>query len=127
MFFMALDKEQLENTIRQIFGENINTAAYLKKFIDFELKLDIGVVNSGFFDKFRDYIALFDESALEPWSDLHDFIATLFSQIEIRRQEHLVKKIQMIHQLLFNGQPQKDFSFLCFELLMAVLSDNAEL
>lgn len=123
--FMALDKEQLENTIRQIFGESVNCAAYLKKFVDFELEIDTGVVNSNFFEKFRDYIALFDESALEPWVDLYDFIAALFSQIDIRRQEHLVKKIQMIHQLLFSGQPKKDFSFLCFELLMAVLSDNA--
>lgn len=121
---MALDKEQLENTIRQIFGENVNCAAYLKKFVDFELELDTGVVNSNFFEKFRDYIALFDESALEPWVDLHNFIAILFSQIEIRRQEHLVRKIQMIHQLLFSGCPKKDYSFLCFELLMAVLAEN---
>lgn len=123
---MALDKKQLENTIRQIFGENIDCDAYLKKFIDFELKIGVGTVNSSFLEKFRDYIALFDERALEPWTDLHDFITALFSQIEIRRQEHLVKKLQMIHQLLFSTQPKKDYSFLCFELLMAVLSENAD-
>lgn len=122
---MALDKRQLENTIRQIFGENVNCDAYLKKFIDFELKIDIGVVNRSFLEKFGDYIALFDESALEPWVDLNDFIAALFSQIEIRRQEQLVKKIQMIHRLLFSDQPKKDYSFLCFELLIAVLSESS--
>ena len=98
--------------------------AYLKKFIDFELNMDVGKVNNGFFEKFSDYVALFDESALEPWTGIYDYVAALFSGIEIRQQEHLVKKVCMIHKLLFSSQEKKDFSFLCFELLMAVISKN---
>ena len=123
---MALDKMQLENTIKQIFGENVNCDAYLKKFVDFELKIGIGTVNSSFLEKFSEYISLFDENILEPWTDLYEFITALFSQIEIRQQEHLIKKAQMIHQLLFSTQPKKDYSFLCFELLMVVLSENSD-
>lgn len=123
---MALDKMQLENTIRQIFGENVNCDAYLKKFVDFELKIEIGTVNSNFLEKFSEYVSLFDENILEPWTDLYEFITVLFSQIEIRRQEHLIKKAQMIHQLLFSTQPKKDYSFLCFELFMVVLSENSD-
>ena len=44
--------------------------------------------------------------------------------MEIRRQEHLVKKVYTIHKLLFNTGDKKDYSFLCFELLMAVVSEN---
>ena len=124
IMLMALDEEQLDNTIRQIFGERVDCDAYFKKFIDFELKLGIGTVNSGFLEKFHDYAALFDENALEPWTDLSNFIALLFSQIEIRHQEHLVKKVQMIHQLLFGAQPKKDYSFLCFEILLAVIEEK---
>lgn len=125
VLILAIDKAQLTNTIGQIFGDETDHDAYLKKFIDFELKIDAGTVNENFFEKFSDYIALFDENALEPWTELNDFISVLFSQIEIRKQEHLIKKVQMIHQMLFDGQPKKDYSFLCFELLMAVLSENA--
>lgn len=46
--------------------------------------------------------------------------------MEIRRQEHLVKKVHTIHRLLFNEDKKKDYSFLCFELLMAVVSENVD-
>lgn len=124
----ALDKTQLENTIKMIFGADTDCNAYLKKFIDFELTVDVGTVNEGFFKKYSDYVALFDKNALAPWTDINQYISLLFSQIEIRRQEHLVRKIQMIHQLLFGNQSEKkDYSFLCFELLMGILSENADI
>lgn len=122
---MALDKTQLGHTIKKIFGENTDCDAYLQKFIDFELKIDTGIVNESFLDKYSDYITLFDESILEPWTGIHDYIAALFSEMEIRRQEHLIKKVHIIHKLLFGSQNKKDFSFLCFELLMAVLSEKS--
>ncbi len=75
-------------------------------------------------EKYSDYIVLFDESVLEPWTGINDYITALFSGMEIRRQEHLVKKVHTIHQLLFDSQKKKDFSFLCFELLLAVLLDG---
>lgn len=124
VLIMALDKTQLEHTIRKIFGDETDCDAYLKKFIDFELEIDTGTVNDGFFEKYTDYIALFDENALEPWTELYDYITALFSGMEIRRQEHLVKKVYTIHKLLFNTGDKKDYSFLCFELLMAVVSEN---
>lgn len=125
VLLIALDKTQLNSTIKTIFGESTDCDSYLKKFIDFEFRVNVGTVNDGFFKKYSDYVALFDESALEPWADINNYISLLFSQMEIRRQEHLVKKLQMIHQLLFGTQEiKKDYSFLCFELLMGVLSEN---
>lgn len=124
----ALDKAQLENTIKMIFGVDTDCDAYLKKFIDFELTVDVGTVNGGFFKKYSDYVAFFDENALASWADINQYISLLFSQIEIRRQEHLVRKIQMIHQLLFGNQSEKkDYSFLCFELLMGILSEKSNI
>jgi len=123
VLIMAIDKGQLEHTVKKTFGEQTDCGAYLKKFIDFEYKIDTGTVNDSFFEKYRDYVDLFDENALEPWRGINAYIAALFSGIEIRRQEHLVKKIYTIHRLLFGIQEKKDYSFLCFELLMAVLSE----
>ena len=125
VLIMAIDKAQLKHTIKKTFGENTDCDAYLQKFIDFELKIDTGTVNDSFWEKYSDYIALFDESIIEPWTGIHDYIADLFSEMEIRRQEHLMKKVHIIHKLLFGSQEKKDFSFLCFELLMAVLSERS--
>nr|WP_325258508.1 P-loop NTPase fold protein [uncultured Oscillibacter sp.] len=124
VLLMALDKGQLENTVQQIFGKAVDCDAYLKKFIDFELKLDIGKVNNRFLEKYSDYTALFDQTALEPWAEFDRYIALLFSEIEVRRQEHLIQKVKMVHELLFGGQEKKDISFLCFELLMAVFEER---
>ena len=104
---MALDKEQLENTIQQIFGEKIDRDSYLKKFIDFEVKLDIGKVDHNFSEKYSDYIALFDGSKLEPWTEFVEYISLLFSEMEVRRQEHLIKKVKMIHELLFSNEEKR--------------------
>lgn len=124
VLLMALDKGQLENTVQQIFGKAVDCDAYLKKFIDFELKLDIGKVNNRFLEKYSDYTALFDQTALEPWAEFDRYIALLFSEIEVRRQEHLIQKVKMVHELQFGGQEKKDISFLCFELLMAVFEER---
>lgn len=125
VLIMALDKAQLEHIIKKIFGEETDCDAYLQKFIDFELKINTGTVNDSFWKKYNDYITLFDESILEPWTGIHEYISALFSEMEIRRQEHLMKKVHIIHRLLFGLQKKKDFSFLCFELLMAVLSERS--
>lgn len=125
VLIMALDKAQLGHTIKKIFGEDTDCDAYLQKFIDFILKINAGTVNDSFFEKYSDYITLFDESKLEPWSGIHNYIAALFSEMEIRRQEHLMKKVHIIHKLLFGSLKDKDFSFLCFELLLAVLSEKS--
>lgn len=121
----AVDKTQLEHTVKMIFGDHTDCGAYLKKFIDFELEIDIGTVNNNFLTKYSDYVELFDDNLLETWHGLNDYISALFSGIEVRRQEHLVKKIHTIHRLLFSKDEKKDYSFLCFELFMAVMSENS--
>ncbi len=125
VLIMALDKEQLKHTVETTFGAGTDCNAYLQKFVDFELKLSIGTVNDGFLEKYNDYVALFDESILEPWTGIHDYISALFSDMEIRRQAHIVKKLHTIHRLLFSTSRKKDYSFLCFELLLAVMQEKS--
>lgn len=45
---IAIDQKQLENSVKQIFGEKTEASQYLKKFIDFTLKLDKGKMTKGF-------------------------------------------------------------------------------
>lgn len=120
---LAVDKLQLDTTVKQIFGENTNVTTYLKKFINFELTLDVGEIEGSFTERYGDYIALFDETLLETDFSVDKFFAALFSDIEIREQERLMDRIKTIHQMLF-PQEKKDYSFMCFELLWLVFSEQ---
>lgn len=119
---LAVDKLQLDTTVKQIFGENTNVTTYLKKFINFELTLDVGQIEGSFTERYADYIALFDETLLETTFSIDKFFAALFSDIEIREQERLMDRIKTVHQMLF-PQEKKDYSFMCFELLWLVFAE----
>lgn len=121
---LTLDGGQLERTVKCIFGEETDSSEYLRKFIDFEIPIDIGSVNSGFFEKYHEYVSLFDPNLLEPWPEISDYVSALFSKMDMRTQEHLIKKIETIHRLVFKDK-KKDYSYLCFELLMVVFSHMA--
>lgn len=115
---ISIDKEQLSKNIEHIFGEG-STEQYLKKFIQFETELKIGVVSEKFMDKYSDYINLFDKSIM-PFSDsIEEFIQAIFQDIDVRTQEQLVNRAALIHKMLFNEI--KDYSFMCIELLMVIL------
>lgn len=119
---LAVDKLQLDTTVKQIFGENTNVTTYLKKFINFELTLDVGKIEGSFTERYADYIALFDETLLDTNFSIDKYFAGLFSDIEIREQERLMDRIKTVHQMLF-PQEKKDYSFMCFELLWLVFSE----
>lgn len=120
----ALDREQLGHTVERIFGEGTNVGEYLRKFLDFEVTVDIGIVQGNFFKKYESYVSLFDGELLPPWSGIGRYFTELFSEMDIRTQEHLIKKMETIHRLLFSGE-KKDYSYLCFEILMAVYNHYA--
>ena len=115
----ALDGEQLGHTVERIFGEGTNCREYLRKFLDFEVMVDVGIVQGDFLKKYDSYASMFDSKLLPPWTGLGRYFTELFSEMDIRTQEHLIKKMETIHRLLFRGE-KKDYSYLCFELLMAV-------
>lgn len=121
---LAIDRIQLNHTIESIFGIDCDKEAYLKKFINLEISLDIGTVNSNFSEKYRDFIALFDETMLHTRIPLDDYFSALFEYLPIRAQERLMEKIIIIHKLLFKNE-KKDYSFMCFELLMAVSHEKS--
>ena len=119
---LAVDKTQLDKTVQQIFGGNTDTTKYLKKFIDFEVQLDIGRIESGFSEKYADYLAFFDDTLIETEFSFETFISALFANIDIRTQERLMERVQTIHTILFPNV-KKDYSFMCFELLWTVFSE----
>lgn len=119
---LAIDKTQLDQTVQHIFGGNTDTTKYLKKFIDFEVQLDIGRIESGFSSKYADYLAFFDDTLIKTEFSFESFISALFADIDIRTQERLMERVKIIHAILF-PDVKKDYSVMCFELLWTVFSE----
>lgn len=118
---LGIDRTQLDNTISQIFGAKTDAQSYLKKFINFEIELDHGSVNAEFMEKHDNFFQLFDLSLLSSPFPVSDYCSALFSDLDARTQEALMHRVKMLHNLLFRDE-KKDISFLCFELLLLVLS-----
>lgn len=115
---ISIDKEQLLSSVKRIFGFN-NPAKYLEKFINFEVKLDCGIVSETISEKYADYIALFDKEIF-PFNDpVEECLQAIFKDIDIRTQEQLVKKAMLAHNLLYSAP--KDYSFMCMELLLTIM------
>ncbi len=115
---ISMDKDQLKKSVEKIFGIE-NSDKYLEKFIHFEVKLDCGNISESILDKYSDYIALFDYEKFPFDEPVEECLQAIFKDIDIRTQEQLVKKAMIAHKLLYNDK--KDYSFMCMELLLAVL------
>lgn len=115
---IAIDKPQLVASIKQLFGFE-NPEKYLEKFINFEIRLDNGIVSELITEKYADYVALFDKDLFQFEDSVEECLQAIFKDIDIRTQEQLVKKATIAHKLLF--AEKKDYSFMCMELLLAVM------
>lgn len=121
---MAIDRKQLEHSVEEMFGvrkdeSSIDIEKYLKKFIDFSVVLDNGILNESYREKYKVY---FDKFMVEQESDIEEItniLSKLFPTIGIREQEKLMEKANMVHSLVCNET--MDISVLVFEVLYEVL------
>lgn len=119
---LSIDKTQLENTIKTIFGQKTEPEKYLSKFINFEVKLDEGVFNDLVDQKFDYYLQMFDYQYPNTKSyQVDEFKTRIFDGIDIRSRYEIINKCNLIHKLLVNNNEKEDFSLMCIELLFAVL------
>lgn len=93
---LAIDSTQLEHSVKEIYGEQVDTERYLKKFISFRVRLDIGKVQSNFINKFDYYFNKFNDP-----EDIVSVIneITLLDAIDIRNFEKIVEKLYLIHSI----------------------------
>lgn len=121
---MAIDRKQLEHSVEEMFGvrkdeSSIDIEKYLKKFIDFSMVLDNGILNESYREKYKIY---FDKFMVEQEGDkeeITNILSKLFATIDIRRQEKLMEKANMVHSLVCNET--MDISVLVFEVMYEVL------
>ena len=115
---IAVDKAQLELGVRHLFGFGEGNK-YLEKFFDFEIKLDKGEVSEKITEKYADYISMFDKNLFKFDESVEEYLQEIFGDIDVRAQEHIVKKTMLVHKLLFSDK--KDYVFMCTELLITAM------
>ena len=119
---MAMDRKQLEHSVEEMFGagkdeSSIDIERYLKKFIDFSMVLDNGVINESYWKKYKTY---FDKFTMDyDINEVTNILPLLFTEIDIRRQEKIMEKANMVHSLVCNEK--LDISVLFFEVMYEVL------
>lgn len=121
---MAIDRKQLEHSVEEMFGVrkdelSIDIEKYLKKFIDFSMVLDNGTINESYMKKYSAYFNRFKTENIDDAGEIMHILTKLFATIDIRRQEKLIEKANMVHSLVCNEK--LDISVLVFEVLYEIL------
>ena len=121
---IATDKSKLEKTINAIYGldnsEFDYCSKYLKKFISFSVKLDIGQSNDNIFEKYKEYFSLFnDDVFIRDNINFNEFFNSLFENIEVREQEILMNKILLVHKLI-NAEEKCGKHLMYLEMIFAI-------
>lgn len=99
MIVLALDKTQLSNTIKSIFGD-CNVEKYLCKIVDGYINIDNGVLSVKFDEKYSEYFQRFshDNSCI---SELHYVILNMIDK-NIRNWEKKINEVISIHSIVQN-------------------------
>lgn len=121
---MAIDRKQLEHSVEEMFGarkdeSSIDIEKYLKKFIDFSMVLDNGVLNESYREKYKVYFDKFMVEQEDDIGEITNILSKLFPTIGIREQEKIMEKANMVHSLVCNETV--DISVLVFEVIYEVL------
>ena len=117
---IAVDYNQLDNSVRQIYGANTDIESFLKKFIDFKINLDLGNLQSGFVNNYQKLISTIEFTSDSQKDEAIEIIRSLLScsEIDIRNQEKILEKATIINKLLFTTNLSAEV--LVFELLVLV-------
>ncbi len=115
---LAIDSIQLEHSVKEIYGEQVDTERYLKKFISFRVKLDSGKIQNEILDKYGYYFYNFVDLA-----ECCPIVLKLIklSGIDIRNIEKLIEKIDMIHSLCNGKKIKQPGEVLLFEFIWGLM------
>lgn len=114
----SIDKKQIEETVRKIFGVNANTSDYLKKFYSFSFNLSSGFLNEKFLEKYEKLFNKFDFIFTDNFDKEKAFISIL-SEINMREREYIIQKIELINSILNKNNEVLDIAVLYVEIFIA--------
>lgn len=116
---IAMEKKQIENSLHQIYGDEMNVDRYLKKIISFSFQLDNGSANN-FTEKYASFVEMF---SLQEQVEMEKFLKEITHGIDIRTQEKIFEKAENIHRLI-TDQDKMDTAILAFEILVLCLKEK---
>lgn len=117
LVIIAVDSKQLNHSIREIYGDQVDTERYLKKFISFKYNIGIGMAQKSLMEKFEDYFCLFSEFK-QIDQTITEFLK--LSELDIRTIEKIMTKNKLVHGLVCNSEVSN--SVLLYEVMCSVLS-----
>lgn len=111
---LAIDSTQLEHSVKEIYGEQVDTERYLRKFIGFRIRLDVGKVQNQILKNYEYYFYRFENLA-----ECCPIVLMLIqlAHIDIRNMDKLIEKIAMIHDLSVDKSIKQPGEVLLFEFI----------
>ena len=120
---LAIDVQQLEHVVRQIYGEDADAKRYLHKFIQFELTLKEGKIGDNFDEKFQEYSHHFEcTSKGINAAEVEEFKTSILERMDMRSRISIINRCEILHDILI-GEKTVDSSYMCLEILLVILSD----
>ncbi len=128
----VLDKEKLEYSVRQTFGEKVESDDYLKKFINFTLDIHCVSPTEVFFDKYEELKENFDLTNKE---DFLDNIKKLFLDVDIRTMEKIIDLTNLINKMIYVPKTRRKklplellfYEFICVTIQMILKRNKISL
>lgn len=114
----SIDKNQFKETVRNIFGQNVNAGDYLKKFFGFGINISSGVINDQFTEKYKALFNNFDFVFSDNF-DKEKAFSSILLETNMRERENIIQKIELINSILNKNQKTLDISILYTELFLA--------
>lgn len=123
---ISVDKTRLQTSIAHLFGFE-DGSQYLKRFIDFEIRLNNSISSHSLFGYNRDYVNTFDLAQI-PNGDalLEEFAQALFDGLDTRERMRIIQRAGLSHKMLTNEKRKLPACLLCAELLVVTLQSNYE-
>lgn len=113
---LGIDSNQLEHSVKEIYGNGIEIDRYLRKFISFRFSIDMGNIQDQLFNKYSFY---FDNFEID--NDINNIVLELVKlcEIDIRNLNKLFDKINLIHQICFKEKQKAEI--LVFEMIWSLM------
>lgn len=97
---IAVDSEQLDSSIKTIYGEKTNPKDYMKKIIDITFKLDTGEISLGIYKKYEKFFPYFKRPDDSEKELIEKTFSTIWAGVDMRTQEKSMAKIETLHSLI---------------------------
>lgn len=114
----SVDKNQIKETIRKIYGQKVNTRDYLKKFYSFSFNLSSGFLNEKFLQKYEKLFNKFDCIFTDNF-DKEKAFSSILLETNMRERENIIQKIELINSILNKNDEALDIAVLYAEIFIA--------